>query len=134
MKSKLIEKNISVTSNRIKVLEAFNVLKKPLSIKNIRDYVKSIDRVTLFRILSIFEDVKLIHRIDLIPGKVLYALCFEDCKDNNHYHEHIHFLCEKCDDVSCVEIDNLPTIELTGHHLHNININASGICKNCVNY
>lgn len=131
MKKKLINTGLSVTSNRLKVLEAFSFYKKPIEIKQIRDYIKSIDRVTLFRIISVFESAHLIHRIDFVPGKVLYVLCFDDCKDDNHYHDHIHFLCKKCDDVSCVEIDNFPKVELKKYNLHNININASGICNKC---
>ena len=135
VKSLLKSHSLAVTKNRLKVLSYFLKINKPIELKTINLEFNSFDRVTLFRVLNTFEKSKLIHNIILDNGKKFFALCNRKCsKLGSHSHSHIHFICEKCDDVSCVEIDNLPTIELTGHHLHNININASGICKNCVNY
>ena len=62
---------LSVTKSRKKVLKYFLKLDKPLDLKTIRHLVSPIDRVTLFRILSSFESMGIIHSIRLEDGKNL---------------------------------------------------------------
>ena len=123
---------LSVTKIRKKVLRVFLKSLKPLTLQDIRLLVGSIDRITLFRILSIFEDKGILHRIRLENGKVLYALCQETCQSGKHNHKHIHFKCESCDNVSCLTIDNFPTFSIPNYQFNNININVSGVCQSCV--
>ena len=122
---------LSVTKIRKKVLRVFLKSLKPLTLQDIRLLVGSIDRITLFRILSIFEDKGILHRIRLENGKVLYALCQETCQ-SGHNHKHVHFKCESCDNVSCLTIDNFPTFSVPNYQFNNININVSGVCQSCV--
>ncbi|MAQ47335.1 MAG: hypothetical protein CMD27_00455 [Flavobacteriales bacterium] len=123
---------LSVTKSRKKVLKYFLKLNKPLDLKTIRSLVNPIDRVTLFRILSCFEKKGIIHSIRLENGQHLYAICKETCRDGQHSHQHIHFTCESCDDVSCLSIDNFPNLSLTNYKFNNININVSGVCQACI--
>ena len=122
---------LSLTKTRKKVLKLFLNSNKPLSLKEIRSLVGDIDRVTLFRILSVFEEKSIIHNIRLESGQNLFALCKEECSEDQHDHNHVHFQCESCDDVSCLEIDNFPSFKIPNYKLNNININISGICKHC---
>ena len=123
--------NLSVTNGRKKVLKYFLKLDKPLGLKTIKSLVGSMDRVTLFRILSIFEDRGVIHKIRLENGQALYALCKQTCQAGQHVHKHIHFKCESCDDVSCLTIDDFPTFSLPNYQFNNIDINVSGFCRSC---
>ena len=123
---------LSVTKSRKKVLKYFLKLDKPLDLKTIRHLVSPIDRVTLFRILSCFEKKGIIHSIRLENGQHLYAICKERCVNGKHDHQHIHFTCESCDDVSCLSIDNFPNLSLKNYKFNNININVSGVCQSCV--
>ena len=123
---------LSVTKIRKKVLRVFLKSLKPLTLQDIRLLVGPIDRITLFRILSVFEDKGILHRIRLETGKVLYALCQEKCQGGKHNHKHIHFKCESCDNVSCLTIDNFPTFSIPNYQFNNININVSGFCQSCV--
>ena len=123
--------NLTLTKSRKQVLIAFLQSARPLSLKHLRSVVGKIDRVTLFRILSIFEQRGIIHSIRLDNGQNLYALCNHECDSDNHNHKHVHFQCTECDDVSCLNIENFPQIKLPNHTVHNLNINASGICINC---
>ena len=122
---------LSLTKTRKKVLKLFLKSIKPLSLKEIRSLVGDIDRVTLFRTLSVFEEKRIIHNIRLENGQNLFALCKEECSEDQHEHNHVHFQCESCDDVSCLEIDNFPLFKIPNYKLNNININISGICKHC---
>ena len=121
---------LTVTKIRKKVLNIFLNSSKPLSLHDIQSSVGNIDRVTLFRILSIFEEKKIIHVIRLDKGGKLFALC-ESCNKKNHNHNHVHFQCEKCDDVSCLPIQNFPEFNIPKYRISNVNINMNGICLNC---
>ena len=125
--------NLSLTKSREKVLRCFLKSNKPLELKEIRKLVGAIDRVTLFRILTIFEKNKIIHVIRLENGKTLYALCHEECGDEEqHIHDHLHFQCTSCDAVACLPVDNFPVIKIPNYLFQNININVSGLCQKCI--
>ena len=132
---------LTVTKNRLKILSYFLKKNKPIGLQNINKNFKDFDRVTLFRILSVFEKHKLIHSIILENGKKLFALCKNECRKSNHHdcqnsinhnHKHIHFVCKECNDVSCLDIDNFPKIQASNYIFSEININVSGICSNCI--
>ena len=122
---------LPLTKSRKKVLKSFLKSLKPLSLKEIRLLVGDIDRVTLFRVLSVFEKKQILHKIRLENGQDLFALCQEECKGDNHIHNHIHFQCEACSDVACLPINNFPTLNIPNYIFNNININVSGFCANC---
>ena len=125
--------NLAITKNRKKVLKVFLQVGKPLALKTIKSSISNIDRVTLFRILSVFEDHQIIHAIHLDNGGRLYALCNQECsyKEKHHTHSHIHFQCEDCSDVICVSVDKTPTIDIPNYIVNSLNINASGLCAKC---
>ena len=122
---------LSLTKSRKRVLRFFLTSLSPLSLKQIRLLVGDIDRVTLFRVLSVFETKKIIHRIRLEDGQNLFALCKEQCAEDKHVHNHIHFQCERCDDVSCLPINDFPTLKVANYIFNNVNINVSGFYNNC---
>ena len=128
-------RGLSVTNNRLKLLKVFVQLDKPLDLKSIKLLMGSIDRVSLFRILLIFEKTKIIHSINLAEGSKLYALCDQECASNDrvHEHKHIHFQCTDCDDVSCLPITNFPILTAPNYIINNVSINASGLCSECKN-
>ena len=65
-------------------------------------------------------------------GKKFFALCNHECRAaDNHNHKHIHFVCNKCDDVTCLDIDNFPKLKVPNYTFKDVNINVSGICSNC---
>ena len=134
LKIKNLLKNCSlaVTKNRSKVLNFFLKEGKPVDLKVLNSKFKDLDRVTLFRILSIFEKNKLIHSIVLDNGKKFFALCNHECRVTpNHNHKHIHFVCNKCDDVTCLDLDNFPKLKVPNYTFNEISINVNGVCSNC---
>ena len=134
LKIKNLLKNCSlaVTKNRSKVLNFFLKEGKPVDLKALNSKFKDLDRVTLFRILSIFEKNKLIHSIILDNGRKFFALCNHECRVTpNHNHKHIHFVCNKCDDVTCLDLDNFPKLKVPNYTFNEISINVNGVCSNC---
>ena len=126
---------LSATKTRKKVLTAFLKSKKPITLKEINKTIANVDRVTLFRILSVFEEKKIIHIINIGDNQKLYALCPQECKTNNlgHSHDHIHFKCDDCHDVLCLPIVEFPQFNVPNYIINNVNINASGQCSKCFN-
>tara|TARA_B100000427_G_C15461186_1_gene574146 strand:- start:810 stop:1232 length:423 start_codon:yes stop_codon:yes gene_type:complete len=126
--------NLAITKNRKKVLKVFLQVGKPLALKTIKSSISNIDRVTLFRILSVFEDCQIIHAIHLDNGDRLYALCNQECSygETHHTHSHIHFQCEDCSDVLCLPVDTIPSISIPNYTVNSVSVNASGLCSNCV--
>jgi len=124
--------NLTITKSRVKVLRIFLRINRPLSLKTIRLTFQDLDRVTLFRILSVFERNNIIHAIKLENGEKLYALCNHECnKSYNHVHDHVHFYCQKCHDVSCLSVDKFPTLSAPNYIFKKIDINVSGLCLKC---
>ncbi len=90
------------------------------------------DRVTIYRILDrlIAEDV--IHKIATPDGTVKYAACNHHHHEEEHtVHNHVHFSCEKCQSVVCLESVQ-PVYAVPQNYLvKNINFTLSGICPDC---
>tara|TARA_B100000427_G_C15455670_1_gene571682 strand:+ start:404 stop:829 length:426 start_codon:yes stop_codon:yes gene_type:complete len=127
------DSGLSATKTRKQVLTAFLKSKKPITLKEIKKTIAHVDRVTLFRILSVFEEKKIIHIINIGDNQKLYALCPQECKTHNssHSHDHIHFQCDDCDDVLCLPIVEFPKINVPNYIINNVSINASGQCVKC---
>ena len=104
---------------------------KPSSLKEIKKYLGEFDRVTLFRILNLFEEKNIIHSIRIDSENNFYSICYENCGKEGHFHDHVHFKCESCNDVSCLSIDEFPSISIPNYKINNIDINIVGVCKTC---
>ncbi|MEN6624325.1 MAG: transcriptional repressor, partial [Smithella sp.] len=91
---------ITKTPQRIAVLNTIIEADFPLNISSIRQALQSkirIDRVTIYRILSLFKKHMIIREI-ASTGATNY---FELATVENPVHP--HFICRKCDALSCLE-------------------------------
>ncbi len=89
------------------------------------------DRVTTYRVLERLLAEGIVHKIVDVDGVMKYAFC-NACSSSAHRHDHVHFSCERCKSLTCVE-----QVELTFHLPNNyqikeMNFVLSGICPNCV--
>lgn len=90
------------------------------------------DRVTLYRTLNTFEEKGIIHKIMNFEGIAMYALCANDCKQDHHHDNHIHFFCEKCEKTSCISEEYTPKIILPKEYqIKEIQVSIKGVCSNC---
>lgn len=95
---------------------------------------KEIDRVTLYRILSSFEEKGIVHKVFDLNGTATYAICSPDCTANHHHDQHVHFICSICNSVFCLEEISLPKIPVPANFtLHSLALNAVGLCDRCQN-
>jgi len=134
MKANILRnKNLRVTPFRKEVLEIFLNNEHAISIQHIEDALVEFDRITLYRTIKSFINKGVIHEI-VMPGDIKkLALCDRVCNHDSglHEHNHIHFQCRICEQVYCVETDELPQVNLPGFIIEEQEIQAKGICINC---
>jgi Fur family transcriptional regulator, ferric uptake regulator len=87
------------------------------------------DRVTIYRVLERLLEDGIIHKIVNLEGVVKYAGC-HSCSEE-HSHNHIHFSCQKCKSVTCLE-NVEPSYKLPKNYkVIEMNFTLSGLCPQC---
>ncbi len=133
----LKKKGLRNTAFRREVLSVFTTNENAITVNQIEESIGEHDRITLYRTIKSFLDKGLIHEI-VMPGDIKkLALCKDDCDNNkdgddhDHHHDHIHFHCKQCDEIICVE-GNFPDIQIPGFNVSSFEIQAQGVCSNCL--
>ena len=75
---KLQQKDVKPTANRILVYETMAKLGCPLSISDIEDNLLSIDKSSIFRVITLFVQHDVVHAIEDGSGSLKYEICHED--------------------------------------------------------
>jgi len=125
--------HLRITDCRIDVLEKFYSTDHALSFKDLEDELKDYDRVTLYRTLNSFIDQGLLHRIPNDSGVAAFGLCTEDCSQEAHHHDHVHFKCNVCGHVECLPNYHTPLIDLPDYVIEESYLILNGVCKACRN-
>jgi Fur family ferric uptake transcriptional regulator len=87
------------------------------------------DRVTIYRVLDRLLEEGVLHKVVNIDGGVKYAGCHSCVISHNH--NHIHFSCEKCKSVTCLENIEPVYILPDNYKIIETSFTISGICPNC---
>jgi Fur family ferric uptake transcriptional regulator len=131
LKEILKNHKLRVTDIRLEILDFFVNSKKTHSHKDLEEHFSDGDRVTLYRTLSSFTEQGLLHKIPDESGHVNYGLCPPACGPEEHHHDHIHFKCNQCGEIECVDTV-LPKVELPGYQIDQTNLILSGTCESCL--
>lgn len=126
---------LSKTPQRIAVLSILMNAVVPVNISSIRQALESkirIDRVTIYRILSLFKRHMIIREITSAGGTNYFELATME----NPVHP--HFICRNCEKLSCLEPLTFSQASqwLTpdkDYSIEHIEINISGLCASCRN-
>jgi Fur family transcriptional regulator, ferric uptake regulator len=126
---------ISKTSQRLAVLDILFKARTPLSVNAIRQAVETkanIDKVTVYRILSLFRQRGIIREIASAGG----ANYFEMATLENPLHP--HFSCRNCGAFTCLAplpFTQAPELILPkdDYSIEHVEINISGLCACCRN-
>jgi len=118
--TKLLDKSeLKFTKHRKTVFEFLHKFVHPVSADFIRQKTK-LDKVTIYRILELFEKNKIIFS-EIFSDKKRYYIA-----DKPHH----HIVCQSCQKMSCVPCSHdLPKIKGFKNIKHNIYL--TGICNNC---
>jgi Fur family transcriptional regulator, ferric uptake regulator len=122
------------TAAREAILKLLAEANRPLSHCEILERAKGEtcpDRVTVYRTLETLQNKGLLHRIQGTDG--IWRYCHhlsnpsEECAGN-----HIHFLCSRCNQMSCLPEQPLPWIEApAGAVIHSKQLVVHGFCAAC---
>ncbi|MRW92001.1 transcriptional repressor [Duganella sp. FT80W] len=122
-----------VTRQRILVLEFLLQQEKSLTHHEIQTHLAKkvhaeLDSVTLYRVLEWLTENELIHRIAGADQVWRFS-----AGAGHHAHEHAHFQCVSCEQVTCFTDVALPKkIKLPdGFHTQEIDFLIKGTCPNC---
>jgi Fe2+ or Zn2+ uptake regulation protein len=131
----LQKSGLSKTPQRIAVLNILMNSVVPVNISSIRQALESkirIDRVTIYRILSLFKQHMIIREITSTGGTNYFELATIE----NPVHP--HFICRNCEALSCLEPLTFSQVtqwvsKEENYSIEHIEINISGLCASCLN-
>lgn len=123
---------LRITDCRLDVLEYFLSKKKALSQGDLESEFTGYDRVTLYRTLGSFLESGILHKIPNETGTATYGLCHETCGPEDHIHNHIHFKCNECGEIECLDDKAVPQVNIPkGYQAHMVNVIVDGVCLSC---
>jgi len=111
------DKNIKLTTARVKLLEILKEADRPLCYEEIKNDI-SMDKATFYRNISKFEEEGILNAFESNDKKRYYEV---------KLNPHAHFVCVECSRVECIKnID----ITLPKYEINNVIIN--GKCPSCL--
>lgn len=124
-------RNTTSKSAILELIKNSKVALSPIEIQTILDGL--CDRVTIYRVLDRLVTEDLIHKIATPDGTVKYAACHHSPNDQHqHAHNHVHFSCEKCKSVTCLDSVE-PSFTMPENYLvAQLNFSLSGLCPKCI--
>lgn len=129
---RLQSRKIHPTAMRILVLDVLLGKQSAISLSDIEKALYPADRTTIYRTLKTFEQNGLTHIIDDGTGTPKYALCMDDCAENDHHDAHVHFYCTTCKETFCLPTLKIPQIFLPSDFtLAEMNLTVKGVCNKC---
>ena len=128
----LKKSDLRVTSVRSDVLQVFMGANSAIDSHTVEASFENIDRITLYRTLKTFEEKGLIHSVVDSNGITKYAMCEDGCTSAHRHDEHVHFHCQKCDEVVCLDGLKVPALILpNGFTANKANVVVTGVCDKC---
>ncbi len=128
---RLEEKGVKPTPNRILVLRELGHSDHPLSLADLEGRLETLDRSSIFRVLTLFLKHELVHSIEDGSGSIRYELCTASGKCSIS-DMHVHFHCESCNRTYCIPMTPVPAVDLPdGFTAHSVNYVVKGECAEC---
>ena len=126
------EKGLKVTPSRLNVIQVLKGSHLAYSHSELESLFSKMDRVTLYRILKDFEDAGLVHKIVDMEGVTRFALCSHSCPGEQHDDNHVHFCCQSCHKMFCLEKVHAPVVKIPrGFKAAGLQTVIYGLCEQC---
>jgi Fur family ferric uptake transcriptional regulator len=128
---------LECTLNRVKVLEVIGNSPHPLSAQAILEAVnrsQDINRVTVYRILDLMVEKRLVERISAGDRSFRYGLA-----PNANHRPHAHFYCTGCGRMECLSpgspVVDMASLESTiPGMIERVEVRLDGICETCLDH
>ncbi|MDR1456145.1 MAG: transcriptional repressor [Tannerella sp.] len=129
----LIKRNIRPTAMRLLILKAISGKNDALTLAGLETALETVDRSTIFRTLTLFQQSRLLHTVDDGSGSLKYALCDDACECRPEQ-QHVHFYCIRCGQTFCLRDVAIPLISAPKNFsIESINYVMKGVCASCRN-
>ena len=123
---------IKPTANRILVCRTLAEAKHPMSLSELECEILSVDKSSVFRVLSLFREHHLVHVLEDGSDGVRYEICHSTDGHEHDDDQHVHFYCESCQRTFCINDIPIPNVSLPhGYIIESINYMAKGLCPKC---
>ena len=132
------------TAIRLLIWKQIQNTEHPFALGDMELWLDSVDKSTIFRTLTLFEEQGLLHGLDDGSGQKKYCRCDEACLcvDKEHEHEHMHdnhmgcnhahAYCTQCQRTFCIRTEHIPLVKMPdGFEVTDINYVVRGICAEC---
>ena len=132
MSDHIRERGLKATPSRLSVMKVLESSRQAFAHADLESIFSDMDRVTLYRVLNDFEEAGLVHKIIDMEGVTRFAHCKHTCPDSHHADEHVHFNCQSCHKMFCLENTPSPKFKMpVGFKPVGHNILVYGLCKSC---
>ncbi|MEN9722478.1 MAG: hypothetical protein RJB38_464 [Pseudomonadota bacterium] len=118
------------TQPRIAILKGLIAEHGPFSVDELRGFavLKGVDRVTIYRVLTAFEELGLVRRCEFGDGTSRYEF-----SGSGHHHHHV--ICKKCRRMEnvdeCIPEALIQRVRKLGYEELSHTLEFFGICRNC---
>lgn len=134
LEQQLLNRNIKPTAIRLLILKAIAEKNDVVSLADLETMLETVDKSTIFRTLTLFQQNHLLHTIDDGSGSLKYALCDDECECLPEQ-QHVHFHCNRCGQTFCLHDVAIPIIAVPKNFfIESINYVVKGICAKCQNF
>jgi Fur family ferric uptake transcriptional regulator len=131
LEEQLLKHGIKPTAVRLLVFKAMTGQREVVNLADLETELKTVDKSTIFRTLTLFRQQRLIHTVDDGSGSLKYALCDDECECRPEQ-QHVHFHCTHCERTFCFRDAAVPLITLPNNFsAESINYVIRGICSDC---
>ena len=128
-------RGLGITRNRLRVLEIIGSKNFPHSAGDIYKTLErsaSINRVTVYRILDLLVNHRLVQRLNGGGRSYVYGLA-----PSEHHPAHPHFFCKNCGHMECLNPQSLNVDTKAMQHtfaglIENVEVRVDGVCKTCL--
>lgn len=133
IEGRLLEAGIKPTSNRIMVFREICRSSRPLSLMELETVIGTLEKSSIFRVLSLLLEHGAVHAVEDGRGVVRYEVCTDHDQDSSSDSDlHAHFYCEGCNKVFCLESVPAPEVKLPeGYETRTVNCMFKGYCPEC---
>lgn len=129
----LTGRGVRPTPNRLLVLRALAEARAPMSLADLEEALSSVDKASIFRVLSLFSERDLVHQIEDGSRALKYELCHGG-EGHTPADQHVHFHCDACGETYCLEDVAIPAVDLpAGFEARAVNYLIKGLCPRCHN-
>lgn len=127
----LEKRGVKPTANRLLVWKCLSASPHPISLSDAEEALQTMDKSSIFRVLTLFLEHHIVHAIEDGSGSLKYELCTSE-GEHSIDDMHVHFHCESCRKTFCLPTTHIPAVELPeGFTAHSANYVVKGECPEC---